>query len=93
MVAVAVILLVPFGVTLVGLNVQVASLGIPEHVNVTALSNPFSGVIVTVLVPVPPGAMLSVVGLAAMPKSGGSSGCTVTGTAADVEGAKDAFPA
>lgn len=87
MVAVAVIVLVPFGVTLLGLNVHVASLGNPEQVNVTALSNAFCGVIVRVLVPLAPGAMVRVVGLAAIPKSGGS-GCTTTATAGDVDCAK-----
>ena len=37
----------PFG-TVAGLNVQPAPLGRPEHERVTALSNPFSGVTVTV---------------------------------------------
>jgi hypothetical protein len=48
MVAVVVIVLVPFGVALAGLTVQqVASLGSPEQISVTALLNPLSGVILT----------------------------------------------
>lgn len=91
MVAVVVIMLVPFGATLAGLNVHVVSLGSPEQVNITALLNPLSGVIVTVLVPVPPGAMLRVVGLVAIEKSGGR-GWTVTVAAGDVDRAKDPLP-
>jgi len=91
MVAVVVIVLVPLGVTLTGLKVQVVWLGSPEQVNVTVLLNPLSGVIVTVLVPVPPGAMLRVVGLAAIEKSGGS-GWTVTVATEDVDWAKDPLP-
>src|ERR1700722_8838635 len=47
------------GVTLAGLNMQVAPEGNPAQLNVTACLNPFSGVTVSVKFPEPPAFMLS----------------------------------
>ena len=44
----------PDGVTVAGLNVQLAPAGNPEHAKLTAELNPFSGVTVSVNVPCPP---------------------------------------
>ncbi len=42
----------PDGIKVCGLNVQLAPAGNPEHANPTTLMNPFSGVTVSVTVPV-----------------------------------------
>jgi hypothetical protein len=46
-----VVAVAPEGVTLAGLNEQVAPLGNPEHAKVTAELKPFDGVTVKVTVP------------------------------------------
>ena len=61
----------PEGVTVLGLNVQLAPLGSPVHAKLTAELNPFAGVTVMVAVPAPPESTVSATGLAAKPKLGG----------------------
>jgi len=60
----------PFGVTLAGTNVHVASEGNPEQAKLTAWLNPFDGVTVRVEVPEEPAFTVTEAGLAAMEKSG-----------------------
>jgi hypothetical protein len=64
----------PFGVTLAGLNEQLAPAGSPVQLaalNVIVLLNPFTGVIVSVVLPLCPGALTLIVpGLAPNVKSG-----------------------
>ncbi len=84
-----VIAVVPFGVTLVGLKVQVASDGSPEgQLKVTAWLKPACGVTVIVDVPLCPGElMVIVVGFAAMVKSS-----TAKGRIAEVDAPKAKSP-
>jgi hypothetical protein len=61
---------VPAGVTLAGEKLHDAPDGSPEQMNVTSESNPFSGVIETVVVPLDPDATVMAVGESEMLKSG-----------------------
>jgi len=54
----------PDGVTIAGLNAHVAPNGNPEHAKLTAALNPFCGVTVSVVVPVPPPLTLNEAGAA-----------------------------
>ncbi len=62
----------PDGVTVAGLNEQLAPVGNPEQAKLTAALKPFCGVTVSVVVSVPPGLRLSEVGKAANVKLGGA---------------------
>jgi hypothetical protein len=62
---------VPGGVTVVGEKVQDAPDGNPEQANETAELKPLAGVMVTVLVPLAPPAMVRDASDVAMEKSGG----------------------
>ena len=75
----------PFGVTLVGLNAQDEKAGSPEQLNVVAVSNPFAGVTVIVVVVVLPAVTEPDAGLRATEKSGAGA-VMVTVCAADVTG-------
>jgi hypothetical protein len=61
----------PEGVTVAGLNAHEAPAGNPEQAKLTAALNPFCGVIVSVVVPVPPALSVSELGEAANVKLGG----------------------
>jgi hypothetical protein len=61
----------PDGVTVAGAKLQDAPDGSPEHVNVTAALKPFTGVTVSVAVPLCPAATVNAAGDAAIEKSGG----------------------
>jgi hypothetical protein len=71
----------PLGVTLEGLNEQLAPVGRPLQLKLTESLNPPTGVTVMVEVPELPGTRLTDVGEAEMLKSGGS--VTVSVTVAD----------
>ena len=73
----------PFGVTLVGLNVQDEYTGSPEQLNVVTVSTPFAGVTVIVVVVVLPAVTEPDAGLRATEKSGAGV-VMVTVCAADV---------
>ena len=79
----------PLGVTAEGLNEQLASAGRPLQLAALKLIvwlNPFSGVIVTVVVPLWPGAlMVTVVGLALIVKSGAAATFSVCAGAVEPE--------
>jgi hypothetical protein len=60
----------PLGVTEVGLKVQDANEGRPEHENVVAAANPLAGVMLTVDEAELPLATVTVAGVRAMEKSG-----------------------
>lgn len=64
MVSVVVADVLPLGVTVCGLKLQLAPAGKPLHAKLTAESNPFSGVTVNVAVPLCPTLIVSEVGLA-----------------------------
>lgn len=83
MVSMEVGLLVPFGVTDAGLNVQVAFAGRPEHVKFTAWLNPPEDVTVRVDVTELPWLTEPLEGLRAMLKSGATAAAMVTTTADD----------
>lgn len=59
------------GVTVVGLNEQVAFAGSPEHAKEIAEFMPPHGVIVRIVFPTPPGSTVTTVGETAMEKLGG----------------------
>jgi hypothetical protein len=79
----------PLGVTVAGLNVQVASVGRPEHAKAMADAKPKAGVAEMVVAPVPPLAIEIEVGLRDRLKADVP---TATFTAADVEAAKALSP-
>jgi hypothetical protein len=80
----------PLGVTLAGLNVQVASSGNPLQARLVAALKPLMGVTVTVMVADAPLVMVPLVGVRVIEKSAAGCAVTVTITAADTEAAK--FP-
>jgi len=84
----------PLGVTCEGLNEQLASAGRPLQLAPLKLIvwlNPFRGVMVTVVAPFPPGALIvTVVGLALIVKSGAAA--TFSVCAGDVEPEKLVSP-
>lgn len=79
----------PLGVTVAGLKLQVAWAGRPEQAKVMADAKPKAGVTVTVVVPLPPLAIETVVGLKDKLKLGVP---TTTLTAVEVEERLPAFP-
>jgi hypothetical protein len=79
----------PPGVTVAGLNEQVASAGSPEQAKVMADAKPKAGVAVMVVPPLPPPAIETEAGLRDRLKLGVP---TTTLTAADVEAAKTVSP-
>jgi hypothetical protein len=83
MVSMEVGLLVPFGVTDAGLNVQLVFAGRPEHVKFTAWLNPPDGVTVRVDVTELPWLTEPLEGLRAMLKSAAEAAAMVTTTADD----------
>ena len=74
-----------------GLNVQEAKEGKPEHENVTADANPLSGVMLTLDAAELPMAAFTFAGVRAMEKSGAPM--TVSVTICEVDGALFASPA
>jgi hypothetical protein len=78
----------PLGVTLAGLNVQVASTGNPLHERVVAALKPLIGVIVTVTVLELPFVTVPLAGDWEIEKSGTGAALTVTTTAAETDAAK-----
>jgi hypothetical protein len=79
----------PLGVTVAGLKAQAAYFGSPEQVNEIADAKPKTGVAVMVVLPLPPLATETELGLTDRLKAGVP---TATLTAADVEPAKVASP-
>jgi hypothetical protein len=71
-----------------GAKVQVASEGRPLQAKVTGCAKPPAGVTESVVVPLCPGVMERLAGLAPSLNEGGTAACTVTVTAAEVEAAK-----
>jgi hypothetical protein len=92
MVIVAVAAVLPPGVTEPGLILQVAFWGAPEHARLTVWLNPPAGVIVIVVVALPPLLTVPVAGDRPRLKLAGKA-VMVTGTAEEVEAAKPAAPA
>jgi len=82
----------PFGVSEGGLILQVAFWGAPEQARLIAWSNPPAGVIVIVVVALPPLLAVPVAGDRPRLKLAGTA-VMVTDTAEEVEGAKPAAPA
>ena len=84
---------VPFGITVVGLKVQVELAGRPEHANVVSALNPLTGVTETVMVAGLPPVMDPLPGLSESVKSAAGGALMVTAKAADVEELLSASPA
>ena len=82
----------PFGVTVVGLNVQVPPVGKPVQAKLTAELNPFVGVTVIVVIVDAPAVTVALAGLAPIVNDGVAA-LTVTVTAAEVDPAKFVSPA
>jgi hypothetical protein len=88
-VSIVVAVALPPGVTVAGLNEQVASAGSPEQAKVMADAKPKAGVAVMVVLPLPPPAIETEDGLRDRLKLGVP---TTTLTAAEVEAAKTVSP-
>jgi hypothetical protein len=82
----------PFGVTAGGLKLQLVPAGNPEQPRFTGMLNPFSGVIVTVKLPIPPRVTLISELPTAMVYPGAPAETTVIVIALDIEAAFDVSP-
>jgi hypothetical protein len=84
-VSVAVVAVVPLGVTLAGLNEQVAFVGSPLQARFVAALNPLNGVTITVTISELPALTVAVFGVSDMEKSATGAAVMTTLSAAEVD--------